>query len=161
MISKEYLISLINYNHDTGEFRWIKTGKGRRLNGIAGTKSHGYILITINGTRYPAHRLAWLYVHGSHPKDCIDHINGNRSDNRISNLRQATNMQNHWNTKLRSTNTSGVKGVNFHKKAQKWCAEVWTDGKKNYLGLYEDIEEARRIVENFRKESHGEFANLG
>jgi len=98
--------------------------------------------------------------HGFIPKE-IDHINGNRLDNRIENLRSVNTMQNTYNGRLRSTNTSGAKGVVWHKGARKWMAQIGANGKHYYLGLFASLTEATEVVRKFREQYHGEFANHG
>ena len=93
-------------------------------------------------SKHLAHRLAWLYVHGEWPAEEIDHLNRVRSDNRISNLRLATQAENKQNTSLRRDSTSGHKGVSWHKRDKKWVAEIKLHGKKHYLGYFNNINDA-------------------
>ncbi len=120
--------------------------------------SHGYRVIRIDNQLIMAHRLAWLYVHGELPSGEIDHINGDRSDNRLANLRLATRVQNNQNTKTRTDNTSGHKGVCFHKQAGRWMAYINASGKRTYLGLHNSKEEAAQAYAAAAQELHGEFA---
>ncbi len=91
---------------------------------------------------YKAHRLAWLYEYGEFPKYHIDHINHNRIDNRIANLREVSRIDNQRNQKKSATNKSGFTGVHWHKQAKKWLASITVNCKTIYLGLYEDKNEA-------------------
>ena len=114
MITQEYLKSILDYNLDTGIFTW-KVNKSKRSNigDVAGWSYNGYVSIEIDNKPYKAHRLAWLYVYGEIPKNLIDHVNNNRADNRISNLRKATYQENSENYKTPKTNKSGVKNVSW------------------------------------------------
>lgn len=103
----------------------------------------GYKDVYAFGTSFREHRLIWILHYGDIPPECeIDHINGNRADNRIENLRLATRAQNQANAKLRKDNTSGYKGVSFHKKHGKWSANISVNGKVVWLGVYDTPEEA-------------------
>lgn len=137
-VTQDRLKSLFNYERETGEFickAW--RGGTARAGSVAGSLNKGYLLITIDGKRYRAHRLAWLYVHGCMPKE-IDHINGNRSDNRIINLRNVTRSENSKNHCVPSNNKSGVMGVYWNKAASKWQAYIKLNGKPRYLGVFAD-----------------------
>lgn len=117
LLSQELLKELLRYEYETGLFYWIKSGKGRKISQPAGNVSqHGYVVIVINGERYFAHRLTWLYVYGEFPQEddepFIDHINKNRADNRLENLRVSSAADNQKNKHRMSNNTSGVNGVN-------------------------------------------------
>lgn len=136
--SKKYLKSVLRYNRRTGIFYWKKSPSNNvRAGDVAGTVKNppGYIAICIKNRRYYAHAIAWMLVYGRWPKE-VDHKNRNKSDNRISNLRLATSSQNHINTGLPRHNTSGAKGVFWHRKARKWQAQIQVDGSMIYLGLH-------------------------
>jgi hypothetical protein len=120
---------------------------------------NGYIRIGINNKLYVAHRLAWLYVHGEFPESEIDHINGDRADNRILNLRKATPAENSQNRARYCSNSSGFMGVYFNKRHKKYCARINHLGKKKHLGLYDTAElafeaykEAKRVYHSFNPE---------
>ena len=117
------LKEILKYEPNTGNFYW-KTDRNHSviIGSIAGSQHPGgYWTIGINGKNYAAHRLAWFYVYGTWPQKHLDHINGNRADNRIENLREATRSQNMQNEKkARSTNSNGFLGVTKHGK--KWRA---------------------------------------
>ena len=137
------LKSLLRYEPDTGLIYWIAKGKGMIKKKPAGTKLHsGYLGICIGPKRWQAHRIAWALHTGAWPKDQIDHINGIRTDNRICNLREATNSQNGKNLGLSKANTSGVKGVCFCKQTGKWRATIKLNFKQIDLGRFEKIEDA-------------------
>jgi len=154
MLTQERLKELLYYNPQFGIFVWKNKGswnkKGVRAERPAGC---GYLRIGIDGVRYPAHRLAWLYVRGEFPKDVIDHINRKPSDNRIVNLRSVSQQENTKNGSLSKNNTSGHNGVYWHRPRNKWCAYIKVDYKKKHLGLYADIDDAIMA----RKEAEKEY----
>lgn len=159
MITQNRLKKLLHYDSWTGIFTWTSEASPKVRHQIAGAKTkRGYVNIDVDNKQYKAHRLAWLYVHGYFPKEFIDHINQDKSDNRISNLRECTNQQNKYNQGLTSRNTSGFKGVSFHKASGKWRAQINHDNATKYLGIYETAEEANMAYEKASKEIHGEFA---
>jgi hypothetical protein len=108
-----------------------------------------------------AHRVAWFLASGRWPKEDIDHINCNRADNRLSNLREASRSENRCNSTIGKNNSSGVKGVCFEKRNGKWRAQLKRYGKPIHLGYFTDIADAEKAVMSARKELHGEFANHG
>lgn len=163
--SAEYLRSRLDYDPDTGVFRW-KNCSPRFDGRIAGTQHKlrgtqgGYVYTQLDNRLYRAHRLAWVYMTGEEPEDLVDHINGIRHDNRWSNLRRATPSQNLMNKIVQSNNTSGAKGVIFDKERGLWKAEAYIDGSKIHLGRYKAYEEAAKVATGTRKELHKEFFKL-
>ena len=142
-LTAERLREFLSYSPDSGDFRWVVT-KGRSAAGrVAGSfDSYGYVVIRLDRRIYKAHRLAWLYMHGKWPADQIDHINGDRADNRMSNLREATMAQNQQNMKVPAHNTSRYVGVTWSKREKKWLANIKVNGKVIGLGSYSRIEQA-------------------
>jgi hypothetical protein len=134
------LHEVLNYDQETGVFTW-KPRKGCRAGQPLGCDNgNGYLRITVDGVSHYAHRLAWVYMNGSTDAEHIDHINGNRADNRIANLRPATPKQNQENRHGAQRNSkSGVLGVSWHKRAGKWQAHR----SGEYLGLYPTQEAAQ------------------
>ena len=122
--------------------------------------SSGYLSIGIKYKLYLTHRLIFLYHHGYIPKT-LDHINNNKLDNRIENLRPATNSENIQNSKKSSINVSGYKGVSFHKNVKKWCAQIRINKKLKYLGCFSTPEEAHQAYCQAADKHFGEFANHG
>ena len=156
-ISHERLKELLEYSQDTGIFVWRNDRSGLAKQGViaGGTNNEGYRLISIDSISYKAHRLAWLYVNGEFPKTLIDHINGNRDDNRISNLRLATDKLNGRNrTKLNKNNKSGYAGVSWHPQLKRWWARIRVDGKNKSLGTYHDPAEAHKAYLDGKKKYH-------
>lgn len=156
MLTQELVKSLFHYNPDTGNFTWRAPAGCRKANDIAGThSSRGYIQVKIKGKKYSAHRLAWLYVYGEWPKFQIDHINGKRSDNRITNLRdvpRSINVQNQ--TVHHKNNSSKLLGVTFHKRKKKFCAQIVINGKKKSIGSYPTPEEAHQAYLFCKRKFH-------
>lgn len=139
-ITQDELKELLHYDPETGMFTWKSHRGGTAYKySVAGRKNtQGYIAIRVKGCRYQAHRLVWLYVNGYLPKYQIDHINGDGSDNRLCNLREATHAENQQNVSIRSDNTSGFPGVSWHKQAKKWRATIRIKRQKISLGLFSD-----------------------
>jgi hypothetical protein len=139
-ITRARVVELLDYDPGTGEFRW-KRSKGRASAGsLAGWRrgSSGYLQIGINRQLYQAHRLAWLVMHGAMPTYPmeIDHINRDKSDNRIANLRVVSRAENTHNSGLQRNNTSGYTGVNWHRRHQKYVARIQANGKPKFLGYF-------------------------
>jgi hypothetical protein len=119
---------------------------------------HGYRLLNVHNKTYPAHRLAWLYVYGRFPQMDTDHINCDKADNRIANLREATRSENSANRPPPAHNRSGFKGVHFDKNRQKWMAFIRKDWRVRNLGRYATKEEAIAVRRAAELEIYGEFA---
>ncbi len=158
MIDQATLKRFVRYEPDTGLFFWNIQGRQRcSLGSRAGTKSEKrYVLIMIDGRFYRAHRLAWLYIFGRWPKSFIDHKDGNRSNNRISNLREATSNQNNAN-RSRPRGRSGYRGVSWHSRAKRWQAQIRKNGTQQHIGLFTDPREAAEAYQRAAREIHGEF----
>ncbi len=154
----ESLKSQIKYESDTGVFTWIISRKGVSKGKSAGVidKKSGYLAIGLNRHIYLGHRLAWFYVHGIWPK-FIDHIDRDRGNNRICNLRECDQLENAWNTSISKLNSSGVKGVYWNKDSKRWHAQGSLNRKRINLGFFQDIDEAREAYEKFCSENHGDY----
>lgn len=144
MITRDRLTELLFYDSNTGVFTWMKDrGRNAKAGSPAGKlENNGYIRIKIDGKLHSAHRLAYLYVYGYFPASDIDHINQNKSDNRIENLRECDRSENRQNTKAPSNNKSGHKGVSWNKEARKWRACISVKGRQHYLGDFKEIGDA-------------------
>lgn len=162
-LSAEMLRAVIRYSPDSGEFIWL-TPPGKRLKpgDIACSRNGaGYIQIGLCGFRYYGHRLAYLYMMGSWPPVEIDHINGDRSDNRWANLRSVDRASNAKNVRRHKDNKSGVKGVSWSAERHLWVAQICIRGCQTHLGrfgLKQDAETAYRKAADIH---FGEFARLG
>lgn len=148
----------LDYNPETGEFRWKNPLTNRvKCGDLAGTFDlYGYKLIGIKGYQYKAHRLAWFYVTGKWPDSEIDHINGIKDDNRLCNLRLSGKNGNRQNVGITLNNTSGEKGVSFTKIFKKWRAYAERDGKRLH-SYHKHWWQAVRAARKYRKELHGEY----
>jgi hypothetical protein len=167
--SIDELRKLLAYDPDTGDLKWltrrdVKASWNTRYAGhpaLACVHEDGYRKGRIHRKLFRAHRVAWALHHGRWPELDLDHINGNRSDNRIANLREVTRVENQRNMRLPSDNKSGVIGVYWNTARRKWVAEIRdAGGKKRHLGVFEDIEAAaaaRRAAEQAAgyHENHG------
>lgn len=159
MLTAERLRELLSYDESTGQFRWRGVLRAHRAGKLVGEPDpRGYCWIGVERRIYYAHRLAWLYVHGTWPVKWIDHINGNPSDNRISNLRAATPAQNQANGRGRKNNTSGFRGVSWCRRSRKWVAHIRINGKQTRLGLFDNASNAGAVYEAKAIELYGEFA---
>ena len=144
MITQKELKKLLHYDLDTGVFTKLTRAAnhsniGDKLKTITWA---GYTSVCLSGRKYQAHRLAWLYVMGSWPKEQIDHINHIRSDNRWVNLREVNHQDNHKNISLQKNNRSGVNGVHYDKKTKKWRAYFHRNQRFIGLGRFTDKFEA-------------------
>jgi hypothetical protein len=156
------LIEVLTYDATTGVFRW-KSCLSRRnhIGDQAGTVADdGYRVIQIDGWSYKASRLAWFYHYGRWPSPRADHRDLDRDNNRIENLREATDSQNAANVGLLSSNTSGFKGVSraSPNRTKPWKAEIRKDQKRKFLGYFGTAEEASAAYIAAAKVVHGEFS---
>jgi len=154
-LSQDLLHELFEYRD--GELIW-RAGRGRIVAGAtAGPSSEDkYRKITINHSGYYAHRLIFLMHHGYLPKN-VDHIDGDKHNNRIDNLREATIAENGWNAGISATNTSGYKGVSFNKTKRKWQVQVAKKGQRYHGGYHDTAEEANEAAIALREKLHGEY----
>ena len=162
MITQEELKTYLIYNPLSGNFFWRKQPSYKiPLGSIAGTyNDSGYIIIGILGNRYRAHRLAFLYMLGKMPKNQVDHIDGDRSNNRWKNLREVTPLVNAQNVHGASKNNkSGYLGVSWSKQHQKWRANLYINKKQTHLGLFDTPEEAHACYLAAKAEHHIGWTN--
>lgn len=148
------LRSLLRYEPLTGEFFWIEGGRARPAGKRAGHEHNaGYRGIRVDGKAYLAHRLAWLYVHGAWPVNQIDHINGERADNRIANLRECSNAENCQNVRAHRDG-AGLIGTSLEKRRGKWQAGIGFGGKRIFLGYFQTREEAHDAYVKAKSQHH-------
>jgi len=163
-LTAKRLRQVVDYDPQTGIFvARIRRGKitpGKIVGVIEENKKKKYkrLKFAIDGKYYFSHRLAWLWVHGSWPERDLDHINRDTFDNRLCNLRLATNSQNMANARMPITNKSGKKGVSWHARGMKWQAHVKVRCISRYLGLFNTVEEAHASYCQAAKTFQGEFA---
>jgi hypothetical protein len=142
-LTAERLRESLKFDRETGVFTRRMVRGGYKVDDVAGSNNgRGYSIIMVDGRNYPAHRLAWLHVTGEWPIGDLDHINGDTADNRFSNLREATESQNLANARMPANNTSGFKGVSWHKHTRKWVASIGLNGKVKSLGYFATRERA-------------------
>lgn len=153
-LTQEELHQLLDYDPETGLFRRKVDSRRAKAGQLAGYNSRGYLIIYVQGRNYRAHRLAWLYVHGVWPTQQVDHINGVKTDNRICNLREATNAENNQGRHIRSDNTSGYVGVTQDRKTKKFRAQIKVNGRYYSLGKFVTAEEASRSYLQAKAELH-------
>lgn len=151
-----YLNTKLKYDPLSGQFTWISPTSNRvKVGDIAGVKRHdGYVRIRVSGVNYYAHRLAWLFVYGNWPAINIDHINGDPSDNRVVNLRECNQTENHQNKIKQKNNSSGYTGVYYHKGAKKWMSYININGKRKHLGLFDNLHSAHEAYLKAKLEIH-------
>ena len=165
MISVDYLRSILRYDGETGTLWWRHRDDMRKewntrfahTQAFYTSHSKGYVVGTINNRKYFAHRVAFALHYGEWPSGEVDHINGNKTDNRIQNIREATNSENMRNTGKYSTNKSGKKGVCFDKRSGRWHAQIMRDYKKIHLGYFTTPEEAHAAYCDASTKYHGEY----
>jgi hypothetical protein len=152
------LKKVLAYDKDSGLFTWISGGRHNRLAGRIAGSADEYIIVTVMGLRLKGHRLAWKMHYGVDPVGEIDHINGNKHDNRIANLRDCKKSDNGKNAGLSKRNKSGFRGVTQHTGREKWIASISIDGKNKHLGVFDTPEEAGEVAELARSLYYGEFS---
>lgn len=159
MITHAELLSLMTYDPETGIFHWREYKYPRKSDLTVGwTSDEGYRKASIRCKTYPLHRLAWFYVHKRWPRGQIDHINRDKADNRLSNLRDATHAQNKTHTGVYRNNRLGVRGVRKKNRGRRYEARITHEGRVIHLGHYLTIEEAAAARKAAERLLHGEFA---
>lgn len=160
-LTKKDISELLSYDPESGVLTW-KVNKGTKSSGTTAgfVEQAGYVVLGINRRTYKAHRIAWLLYHGVWPDEQLDHIDGNRTNNRIENLRLASCYGNAHNQKRAKNNSSGYKGVSRHRQSGKWRAMITADGVKHSLGLYQGVEDAASAYSKAAKRLHGNFARI-
>lgn len=151
---------LFDYREDGFLVRKTYQHGGRKAGSVVGClhSATGYLVVRIDKKLYKVHRVIYLWHHGYLP-EFIDHIDVDRLNNRIANLRPATKSENMCNRKKPANNSSGYKGVYFHSQIKRWCAEIHIDRKKVFLGTFPDPESAHASYVEAAQRLHGDFAN--
>jgi hypothetical protein len=160
LLTADYVRSLLSYDPKGGLLRWRVTRNNFVQAGqIAGSiGNQGYVVVKIDSISYQAHQIAWLIFYGHWPRQIPDHIDHCESNNSIDNLRNVSVKENFKNRRLRSINTSGVAGVNWH--GGKWQARIVANGKRMSLGHYDSLEDAEN-ARNSAKIKYGYHPNHG
>ena len=160
-LTQERLREVLRYCPATGLFTWSTPGKGRVVGKVAGcTSKVGYTVIRIDGRLYQAHRLAILYIYGRWPDHDVDHKNGERTDNRLENLRCATRGENLQNQRqAKPFNRSGLIGATWSSQAGKWVSRIHVNGKQMHLGTFDSAEDAHAAYVEKKRQVH-EFGLL-
>lgn len=163
-VSLEEINRQLSYDPISGDLHWRVNKKGPVKAGdlAGGMMTHGYRIVGINGQEYLAHRIAWFMHYGVDPVATqIDHADMNRDNNAISNLRLANDAQNRTNTKARSHNKLGVKGVRVGKINNRYEARISVNSVTIHLGTFDTIDEAHAAYCKAAEKRHGEFFNAG
>ena len=148
----EYKNGKLFYINKTHKFSKIKIGDE-----AGSLYSNGYLNVKLQNKRYGVHRLVFAMHNGYFPK-MLDHIDGNKLNNNIENLRPATRSENSSNRGLMTNNTSGIKGVAWHKTSNKWEASCQVNKKRVKIGYFDELSEAEKAVKSFREQHHGVYA---
>lgn len=153
MLTQTYLHSVFTYRD--GQLYWLGKRRGAKKDTPVGSNSGiGYVGCMLDGKHYLLHRLVYLYSHGCMPK-YIDHINGDKKDNQISNLRSVTNFENQQNMrKAYSTNKSGLIGAFYSSIYKNWFSRICVNGKRKWLGCFKTPEEAHQAYLRAKRELH-------
>lgn len=156
------LKELLDYDPETGLFRWRIKRSQKNVGSIAGCINvAGYRQISLDNVLYRGARLAWLYVYGCWPTNEVDHINCDRADDKFSNLRDVTGSQNKKNVPRKSNNKTGFKGVCRHSQAtDKFMAQITVNWKPIYLGLFDSPEKAYAAYCKASERLHGKFGRI-
>jgi hypothetical protein len=159
-LTQERLREILDYDPDTGEFRWrVRKRTSLRAGEIAGCRAgSAHWCIGIDGRTYRANQLAWLYVKGEWGRPVVDHRDGNPLNNRWSNLRLSSYSNNVANQSRKQSNTSGFKGVHRDRRRGKWIAQIKKNGRQYWLGRFETAEQAHAAYVAKAHELFGEFA---
>lgn len=161
IITHDELKRHLDYDPGTGLFtRKISSTPTVQIGDVAGSTClrSGYRHVYVGGRQYSQHRLAWLYVYGRWPIGDLDHKNRDKADNRIENLREVTESQNIWNSRVRKDNKSGHKGVYWKPGLRQWVVHITYGGKQRYLGIYRSKDDAIAVYLAAAAEHHGDFS---
>lgn len=150
-MNKSILDSILDYNSISGNFIWkVKPSKKVSIGDIAGTiTNNGYFKIRFLGKEYLAHRLAWLSIYGDFPEGILDHIDQDKLNNSINNLREVSISENGHNTKIYSTNKSGYKNIFWDKTLNKYSVKLCKNNIKYNIGTYHTLEGAKLALDTF------------
>jgi hypothetical protein len=155
-LTQEILLKAFEYKD--GNLYWKNpTSRSVKAGDEVGCNNNGYRLARVKGKYIQTHRAIFL-MHFGYLPEIIDHIDGNKSNNKIENLRAATKAQNAWNSKIASNNKSGIRGVSWNKQTSKWKVAINVDGRAIHLGRFSNIKDAQKVIESARIQYHGKYA---
>ncbi len=159
MLTAERAREVLAYDPETGVLRWkVSLHRGAKQGQVAGkSNKRGYLHLCIDHKGYLAHRVAWLIFYGVWP-DELDHQNQNKGHNAILNLRNSSRSQNMANVSINANNTTGFRGVCWHKQAKRFLASIRFKRRAIHIGLYDTPEEAHKAYKAKARELFGEFA---
>lgn len=154
-LTAERLRGLLSYDPDEGVFRWaVNRGKVHPGDVAGYVETDGYVRFMVDHRLHQAHRLAWLYVYGEWPRRLLDHIDGNHANNRISNLREANDVQNQQNRKPSGFGDSPLLGAQRDRERGGWISRIKVDGRSVHLGRFKTAEEANAAYLAAREAHH-------
>ena len=157
-INQEHLKDLLHYDPETGVFKWKDTfgWKAKRGTIAGGINGSGYIYIRLKRKKYRAHRLAWLYTYGKFPEDQIDHINRDKTDNRLVNLRAVSGKENSRNQFIPTNNTSGHIGVSWDTEKNRWRVQIAKVSYGRFKSKGDAVAKAKEVYKELGfHENHG------
>jgi hypothetical protein len=158
-LTLELVNEYLTYDAETGNLYQRKKRPHIQVGSLAGCLRHtGYRYIELKGRKYPAHHIVWLLETGEVPTKFLDHIDGEKSNNHISNLREVTNKQNTENRGKQRNNTTGYKGVTYNKRLNKYIAQIQHNSKQMHIGVYSTAYEAHISYEAKAKELFTHYA---
>jgi len=159
-LTQEEAVRLFEYR-DGSLYRKVTTNYNAKAGDLVGVvQKHGYLRVRACSKQYLVHRLIFLIHHGYMP-ETLDHIDGDPTNNRIENLREATQQQNCYNRRVRKDNKAGTTNVYWKKQIQKWCVNLSINGKNKHFGYFKDLELAELIATEARDKYRGEFNYIG
>jgi len=161
-ITRDMIEQAYTYDPKTGAFTRNFSEGGEKAGAQAGcVNTQGYISLGYRKKHLLAHRVAYLFMEGKWPEKEVDHIDGDRKNNKWANLREATGSENGFNTRLRKDNKTGVKGIRIYNNGTQYVSYIRAHHKTHYIGCYRDLKAAEKATREARQELHREFCNHG
>jgi hypothetical protein len=160
MVTSERVRELLDYDPSTGVLTWKVMGSGMKRREAGCKRKDGRVIVRVDRIAYLRSRLAYLWMTGEWPTDEIDHINGDAGDDRWTNLRPATSLQQKHNRKVRKSSTTGLKGVLWSQRDNSWTARICVNGSNVHLGTFRTPEAAHEAYRAAAERHFGSFARL-